>query len=140
MRKFIVSSKRFQGEIELVYDAQKLQSLHFGSATITPDVLADFKRAVPVLLVQFLSGKWSGTDTVAVEAEYEVPFEQFWKDYDKKINKARCLLLWSKMNKALQIAAWVGVKKYDAYLKREGWRQKADPETYLRNRGWDNEY
>ena len=40
----------------------------------------------------------------------------------------------------LQVLAYMGVPAYDKFLKKEGYRSKADPETYLRNRYWENEY
>lgn len=44
------------------------------------------------------------------------------------------------MGKLDKILALQGIKKYDAFLKEQKWRAKADPETYLRNKMWENEY
>lgn len=140
MRKFIIKHTKYGGEIEVVYNAHIVQNINFSNAQITPDVLAAFKRLLPATLAEFTRAKWIGNDGVIVEADYEITFDQFWNDYGKKINKSRSILLWQKMNKAMQLAAWTGIKKYDAYLKKESWRGKADPETYLRNRYWENEY
>lgn len=65
----------------------------------------------------------------------------FWKAYDVKVNKKRCIPIWDKLTKTQQVKAWAGIKKYDSYLKSLKWsRPKADPDTYLRQEYWENEY
>ncbi|MES1223381.1 MAG: hypothetical protein ABUT20_48245, partial [Bacteroidota bacterium] len=101
-------------------------------------VMKHFKSAAPVTVDQIETAFTA--PTVVVAADFEVSFEMFWKKYNKKINKSRCMLLWSKMDKTLQVLAYMGIAGYDKYLKKESWRTKADPETYLRNKYWENEY
>lgn len=139
MRKFIITAAEYNGEAVVVYDhSGRLAELNLQQTDMTIEQRHFFKAKVASSLAN-IAAKFDAATTI-IEADYEVPFEQFWKEYGKKINKARCILLWNKMNKAQQLAAWQGIKKYDAYLKKESWRTKADPETYLRNRYWDNEY
>jgi hypothetical protein len=64
----------------------------------------------------------------------------FWQRYDKKINRKRCEPLWEKLSKPKQVAAWAGIDAYNKFLQANSWRKKADPETYLRNEMWENEW
>lgn len=139
MKRFLITSPKFSGQAEVIYSDEGLLSrLDCQDTNMPPPLIAHFKSTVPVFL-QDLAKSFSAS-TIIVEAEYEITFDMFWKKYNKKINKSRCTLLWGKMNKALQVQAYFGIDGYDKYLLKEGWRSKADPETYLRNKYWENEY
>ena len=79
-------------------------------------------------------------DTVIVEADFIVSFEIFWNEYKNKVNRKRALAEWNKLTTAEQLLAWQGIKPYKAYLKRTGYRNEVDPDRYLKNRYWENEY
>jgi hypothetical protein len=64
----------------------------------------------------------------------------FWQLYDKKINRKRCEPLWDKLSKNKQVAAWAGINAYNKFLQANSWRKKADPESYLKNEMWENEW
>ena len=87
-----------------------------------------------------LQEAFAPTSAIVVEADFEVNFDMFWKAYNHKINKLRAVALWGKLSKTDQVKAYYGVAVYDKFLKKEGYRKKADPETYLRNKMYDNEY
>lgn len=138
MKRFLITSPKFTGQAELLYtDAGVLCKIDC-TDTNMGEAIFQFKTQVPTQMDKL---KYSfSTLTTIVEAEFEVSFDMFWKKYNKKINKSRCILLWGKLNKVQQVQAFFGVDGYDKYLKNEGWRSKADPETYLRNGYWENEY
>lgn len=141
MRKFLISSAKYTGAIEVVYDSSNLHSVSFAQAVIEAETIAGFKRALPATLAAFVEGAWATAETRVIEADYEVTFDAFWGDYKNKVNRKRAEGLWSRLSKTEQLAAWQGVKQYDAWLKGLEWkRNKADPDTYLRNRYWENEY
>ena len=91
-------------------------------------------------VVNDIEAAFKDTKAMIVEDEFEVTFDMFWIAYNKKINRKRCEPIWNKLSKPKQVKAYYGVKSYDKYLKVESWRQKADPENYLRNEMWENEY
>lgn len=138
MRRFLITSQKFGGQAEVIYnDADVLCKIDCIDTDMNAVTIRHFKAAVGADIASI------GVllpNCVIVEADYEVSFEMFWKKYNKKINKSRCTLLWNKMNKTMQVQAFFGIDAYDKYLKKESWRSKADPETYLRNRYWENEY
>ena len=137
MRQFNITFPNINGHIEVVYNNDLLDVINFQNCSLTPEGKIKFKEQLPVHL-NLLSTAFK--KATIVEAEVAVTFEMFWNVYNKKINKIRCTPLWGKLSKTEQIAAFMGVKKYDRYLQRENWRTKADPENYLRNRMWENEW
>lgn len=140
MKKFLITSPVYTGAAAVVYNAEGLLVvIDLTECSMSTLTIHGFKAKIPAHLNE-LQPAFAGTRATIVEAEYTVNFEDFWRVYDKKINKARCILLWSKMDKTMQVLAFFGVKPYDRFLKKEGYRGKSDPENYLRNRAWENEY
>lgn len=141
MKRFIITSDKFTGTAELLYnDKGTLIKIDMSNAAMNEQAVIMFKRAVPHNLPTLMRNDWCSAGTVTVEADFEVSFDMFWTDYRKKINKVRCLPLWNKLSKVEQVKAYYGISTYDKFLHRESWRSKADPENYLRNKMWDNEY
>lgn len=142
MRKFLLTSKNFIGNAELHYnDNDMLCRIDVTDTNMTVAQIVPFKTAVPPT-IQHLENNGHGLPAhiTIIEAEYEVTFDMFWMAYNKKINKKRCEPLWNKLGKAQQIKALQGVKSYDKFLEKNDWRSKADPENYLRNEMWNNEW
>lgn len=140
MRRFLITSPNFTGQAEIVFTAEgTLCRIDLTDTDMQPGMVKGFKDHMCVH-VDLLADTFKGTQATVVEADFEVSFDAWWKKYNKKINKSRCMLLWAKMDKSMQVLAYMGIDGYDKYLKKESWRSKADPETYLRNRYWENEY
>lgn len=140
MRRFIITSPKLNGSIELLFGADnRLSTIDFSSCTLTDQQYSHFLFSMlyNVDEVELIGAKLPAT---IIEGDFEVTFEMFWKKYNKKINKLRCIHLWAKADKTKQVKAYFGITAYDKFLKQESWRSKADPETYLRNEYWENEY
>lgn len=141
MKRFLITSPKFTGQAELQYnDKGTLCKIDCTQAVMEEITIMHFKQAVPATLSKLISGRAFSSDTIIVEADFEVTFEMFWEAYRKKINKLRCIPLWNKLSKVEQVSAYYGISTYDKYLHRESWRTKQDPENYLRNKAWLNEY
>lgn len=142
MRKFLIESPRFEGNAEILYNDQgTLMLIDLTNCVIDVDVVHHFKQSVPAEIKRVLDGTGFGPTTTVVEGAFEVTFEMFWKAYNKKINKIRAEKVWNSLSKVDQVRAYYGIKAYDKHLATvEKYRAKADPETYLRNRYWENEW
>ena len=140
MKKLRITSPYFNGNIDLVYDQNgKLCLIDAMNANTTHGQLKNFLSTAQTD-IGAISLWFTGTSAKVIEVPLEATFEMFWNMYLKKINKARAIKLWDKLNDADRMSAILGISKYNSYLLRESWRTKADPETYLRNRYWENEY
>lgn len=138
LKRFLITSKNFDGQVETVYNDAWLQLINFAESSMNAGQRSSFKTCIPVLecdLSEF-SQKYS---IVIVEAEYEVSFNDFWKGYDKKINRLRSEKLWAKMTKTEQVLCVTSLPAYHAYRRRLN-KYQYDADTYLRERMWENEW
>lgn len=140
MKRFLIAAPAYTGDAELIFDTVgKLVRFDITKTNMRPEVLQEFKERVPIH-IDNLTAAFEGVKVTITEADFEISFEQFWKKYNKKINKIRCIPLWNKLTKNEQLKAYLGIDIYDRFLRKEGFRTKLDPENYLRNRTWENEY
>lgn len=66
------------------------------------------------------------------------PFEQFWKDYDKKVgSKERLIKKWLKLTPVEREAIRAHIPKYKEAKPDKQYRR--DPQTYLNNKTWLDE-
>jgi len=66
------------------------------------------------------------------------PFEEFWKDYDKKVGKKENLeAKWKKVSKADRILIKEYLPKYK--LAQPDKKFRKNPDTFLNNRSWNDE-
>lgn len=141
MLKFIATSPKYQGEVIIVYgDDNKLLLLDMQGATLSVNQIGYFKTRMPVLYDATFLQNFTDAPITFIESSYEVSFEDFWKLYNKKVNKARCLAIWNKMTLAERVAAYMGLLRYNAFLAIETWRTKADPESFLKKKMWLNDW
>ena len=140
MRRFLLTSAAWTGEAELLYgDDGCLVRLDLSQTQMPPAFVKSFKDKTPVR-VDELPGGFDVTKVTILESDVTIEFGAFWSRYGKKINKARCVPLWSKLSETDKAKAIQGIAQYDRYLKMVDWRSKADPEKYLRDRYWENEW
>jgi hypothetical protein len=141
MRKFIITSPKFKGQAELIYnESGLLVIIDLMNTNMTPEQVHYMKQSSPLTTKHLEAGTGIAPTMTVIESDYTVTFDMFWEAYDKKINKARALPLWNKLSKTQQVMALTGVKDYNSFLKKENWRKKADPENYLRSQMWENEW
>jgi hypothetical protein len=141
MRRFIINSPKFQGNAEVFYtEGGILCKIDLTQCVMSEMIIHHFKCSVPPTLIRLLEGKAFSEETTIVEAEFIITFDMFWTAYGKKINRLRCEKLWSQLNKMDHVKAFHGIPFYDGFLKINKWRTKADPEKYLKDMMWENEW
>jgi hypothetical protein len=140
MNRYLITSSHYTGEVELVFDTTgRLVRIDMQSTNMTVVQVDKFKERIPAV-ENLLEQRFSDTKVTIVQSEYEVTFEQFWKKYNKKINKLRGEQEWNKLSKAEQVCAFFGIDAYDKFLAQVKVRQKLDPENYLKRKSWENEW
>lgn len=151
MKRFLVTAPTYKGEAVLVYDESSiLVCIDITQIEPRSTFSRFFFDNVPryfhgyekesgekvMGLEEWLEGK---KDVRIIQEDFEISFKEFWELYNKKINKLRCEPLWKKLNKDKKLKAYYGIKVYDRFLATS-YRNKADPENYLRNEMWENEW
>lgn len=139
MRKFIITSPRFSGQAELVYDANGLlRIIDLTGSDMDGMITGAFKKAVPVesanLRLSFSS------ETVIIEADFEVTFEMFWKEYPLHRNRYKVQEIWKKLSKPDQVIAYYSISDYKKYLSRNEWQKPMIGDRYLRTREFETEW
>ena len=139
MNRYLIQSPRYTGSVEAIYNNGLLQALDFSNTNIAkPATIEAFKKQIAAQ-EQLLPSSFV-SDVTIIKADVQITFKMFWDKYNHKINKLRATKLWERMPLAEQVAAYCGIQKYFAYLKKVDWRGQQDPDTYLRNKTWLNEY
>lgn len=73
--------------------------------------------------------------------EQDLSFGAFWSAYGYKVgNKARVQKLWEKLSDAERAQAIRSIPLYDRFLLMKQNQDKLYPETYLRQRRFENNY
>ena len=140
MERYLISSHNYTGDAEIHYDSEgRLVRIDVSNTNMPCGMIDRFKEKVPSNVVA-LKMAFAGTTATIVQAAFEISFDMFWTKYNRKLNKKRTEPLFLKLSEADKVKAFYGIAEYDKFLKRENWRQKADPEKYLRDRYWENEW
>ncbi len=143
MRKYVLTSPKFEGAVTLGYNEDgwlvfysneaAFESLqHQWFLSLDKNV---FPRHVSEIgnLTRVIKGKLE-------EVPPDVSFDAFWDAYGRKINRKRVEALWKRMSEPQRLKCIISIKPYLQYLARVKWRTQADPDTYLRNESYETEW
>lgn len=140
MRRFLISSPNFIGQVEMVFNFNgELMSLHLGNANLTIGQIKYLLKNTP-LIIDDLQTAFASSKAIIVESNFEVTFDMFWNKYDLKRNKKPAEKIWVKMNTVDKVKAYHSINAYNKYLKRNDWCNRLYPDTYLRNEHYNNEW
>jgi len=141
MRRFLITSAKFQGTAEVLYnDDGRLCTIDIRGSEMNDETIAAFKRAVPVYVYSL--EKSFGEGSVVVESDYEVSFDDFIREYPYKRNTHLAREYWhQKMNKADQVKAFFAAIDYRKYCDREAtWYKPKIAEGWLRKKEFLNDW
>ena len=138
MKKYLITSTHYTGAVEVVYNDELLLSIDFGQTNCTGVQRAKLKEMLPIN-ISGLRAAFEKTSVTIIEGDFEVSFDMFWNNYGKKVHRLRVEKLWAKMSQADRVKAFVGIAKYKKWCQRSE-RFLLDPENYLKNQTWTNEY
>lgn len=139
MKRFLITSPKYTGEAELIYNSDGiLKKIDCGATDMDARLMHHFKTSVPVNM-QGIATAFSPL-TVVVESDIVIHFNEFWLKYNHKFNKERCEKLWERLSKTDKIRAFYDLDKYHKYLRKNETQFKMHPDTYLRNKAWMNDY
>lgn len=146
MKKYIITSPRFTGQIDVLYASPqgeipgKLLYISFTKCDVSEEQIEYFKSKLPAVFRENFMEAFGSSKLTVLEEGYTVNFEEWWERYNLKHNKARCIALWNKLSEADQVNAMFKLSTYERHLALNQWKNKADPDTYLRQRYWESEW
>jgi len=141
MKRYIITSPKFTGEINVLYGLDnKLQFIDFMKCDLTEEQTEFFKSRLPVFYTEKFMEAFGNSKLDVIEEGYRVTFEQWWNRYNLKRNQKRCIKHWNNLSEADQVNAVFKLGLYERHLMVNQWKTKAEPDTYLRNRYWENDW
>ena len=143
MKRYLITSATFTGEIQVLYGQDaKLLYIDFLNCELTEQQISFFKSHLPVYWSEenFNKAFAEAKSINVVEQGYKITFEQFWNKYNLKHNRIRAEKLWLKLSDADKVNAYFGLRGYERHLMLNTWKTKAEADTYLKNRYWENEW
>jgi hypothetical protein len=139
MRRFLITSKKFDGTAELFYnDKGTLCKIDLTNTGMDEMIVQQFKKAAPATLAKMKSA--FSSETMVVEADFDLTFEVFWKEYPLHRNKFKVVRIWNKMNKTDQVKAFASLHAYKKYLTKNEWQSPMIADRYLRDREFETEW
>jgi hypothetical protein len=141
MNRYIITSPKFDGEINVLYgEDNRLLHIDFLKCTLTDEQITYFKGRLPVAYSENFGGAFGTSNLTVVKEGYRITFDQWWDRYGLKRNRPRSEKLWNKLNIGQQVDAYFRIAQYERHLSLNSWKTKADPDTYLRNKYWESDW
>lgn len=140
MRKFIVTSDKFIGQVDLLYsDDGLLLQLDMQQASFADTAIRKaFKNAVPVHLDGMASAFTSGT--MVVETDFSITLEDFKKVYPYRRNFHLLDTRWKMLNKSEQVEAYYAAMDYAGYCKKNDWYKPKIADSWLAKKEFKNDW
>lgn len=140
MRRFIITSTKFTGQAELLYNEKEtLCMIDCTKTDMDEHTIGAFKKIVPVTVPLLLAGHAFSAETIVRESDFIVSFKRFYDDYPLKRNRFRAEKIWEKLNGSQQVQAYYSLSHYKRYLTRTGiFAMGAD--RYLADRHFETEW
>jgi hypothetical protein len=141
MRRFLVTSPKFAGKVELIYNDGVLVKIDFTAATLTLEGIKWIKNTTPVLY-ENLETNYGNTSLRVAEVDFDVTFEDFRKPYPRKQNMHLAEKYWGRLTSGEQYQAFISAFEYRKYCERQKLANNFIklPEGYLRDKLWLNDW
>lgn len=140
MRKFILKVQKLKVEINVLYNqAGLLEKIDFNKAELTADQIKWFKGRTAAMVENLETG-FEATGVIVEEAEFEVTFEDFLREYPYKRNTHLARAFWTKMTSGQQFQAFTGAIDYRKNCEKNTWRNKMIADKWLKTEQYKNNW
>jgi hypothetical protein len=142
MKLFMISnSKKFKGSVHVVYDPEgKLTKIDFSNTDLNASDIEKILRSISGY-EEKVSVNFQSVDTVIVEGDFEVSFDDFMREYPYKRNTHLAREYWPKMKSSEQVQAFIASSEYRKYCDRESnWYKPMIADTWLKKKQYLNNW
>ncbi len=141
MRRFLITSPRFTGNIEVHYDASDIICAIFFRANLEPKGLQWLKARIPATGSMDIEQAFEGQPVTIEQKEFEVTWDDFKREYPYSRNMHLALAYWPKLNSSDQYQCFISLAEYRKYYERNReWYKYMLPEKYLKTKQWLNQW
>lgn len=141
MKRYLITSTKYEGEVQAIYNSDGiLLKIDFTAAKIAPELIAGFKRQLPVYSAE-LAESFKDNGTTIVEADFEITLDDFIREYPYKRNTHLLTAIWQKLPKTDQVIAYYAALEYRKYCDREkAWYKPKIAAAWLKNKEYLNDW
>lgn len=137
MRKFVITSSKFEGSITLVYNEHGRVIKMDIETLLTDHQHAFFMSVFPAKITQLDSLK-ARQSVKIIEVLQEVSFDEFYDAFGNKVGRIKAENVWKRMSRAEQLKAFKNIPKYKNYLNLNQGIAQLYPATYLNQKRWND--
>jgi len=139
MKKILLKHKKFSGSIMFQYDTQGC-CVAFAFNCDVSDELWNFIFEFFPTRLEMLQNKCFA-NFQKIEVPPDLSFIAFWNAYNYKIgNKERAKKLYELLDDHARVLVFAAIKRYANFLANKPNMEKAYPETWLKQRRWENSF
>lgn len=139
MRRFVLTSDAFTGEVEFIFnDSGLLESFTTAAAQLSERQQVFILKELPRELSEIKKVISNSVSAKLTEVNNDITFDQFWKRYDPPAlskKKKKALPRWNRMSQSERNKAYYFIPKYESRMRGEG---KMYAETYLNSEIWND--
>lgn len=137
MNRYILTHAKMQGEVELGYASSGRLLLWHVRAELNQASYNKLLENIPTDEKHIDYYRKRGFNVKHLPPD--LSFDVFWKLYDNKKSRLKAEKLWQKMTTAERMQAIEQIPAYNRFLTSKN-MEKAFPDTWLRNKRWQDEY
>jgi len=139
MRLFHITSDKYTGTVEVVYDGNDvLLQMRFG-AQLSEQQMHYLKSQMP-LRGNELHDKFSAAPIKIEEKPFDITFEEFKREYPYNRNMHLAAPAFAKLSSSDQYLLFSSCIKYRKYCDRNNWYKPMLPERYIKTMQWLNNW
>lgn len=142
MKLYLISNaKKFKGAVEVVYGIDgRLIKVDFGNTDLGGNQIEQMLKLLSGEVNQ-IAVHFKNADTMIVEGDFQVSFEDFMREYPYKRNTHLARLYWPKMKKEEHVQSYVAATTYRKYCEREqSWYKPMIADTWLKKQQYLNDW
>ncbi|SEW02126.1 hypothetical protein SAMN05428988_1331 [Chitinophaga sp. YR573] len=143
MRRFYISSEKFTGSGEIVYNEEGcLVFFDFRGTSVSPAGMVQLVKTVIPVNINSLELQFQAFPVlVCIEAEFSVTLEDFKREYPYARNMHILPEIWDRMSKTNQVLAWKAAQDYRKYCERNsGWYKPKIAASWLKAKEYLNDW
>ena len=142
MKRYKLTSDKFKGAVEVIYNMEGvLHKIDFSTALVTPQQISYFKSTISVKADNIYEA-FGAAPVMVEEAEFEVTFADFKREYPRKRNMHLAEKHWTKLTSGKQYLAFMAAADYKKHCDRKALKQEFImlPERFLKEEHWKNDW
>ncbi|WP_080058312.1 hypothetical protein [Spirosoma aerolatum] len=141
MRRYLLTSTRFEGELSFAYDSEGILQAFSCEARLSNDQRDWLHSRFPFQEYGFRALVNDSKTLIIKLVDADLSFAHFWESYGYKVgHKSRAEKLWAKLPDSDKLKVLESIPGYVYYIQTRPHMEQLYPETYLSQRRFETDY